>query len=173
MEEVLKKDDKVQPFLTTVASLTSQTDNWIIHAKVVEKTEVKRWDLSRTSGQLFHIVLEDHTGAIRATIFDSAVEKLYYFFEVGKFYAVSNGKVRRKPDYSFEMTITDSSIVTPLTSPPTASTTTIISQTTENYPIPTSPTPIRSILKTLHRFLMTKISSQRLIEQVTLILNQF
>jgi hypothetical protein len=144
----------VQLFLTSVASLTSQTDNWVIHAKIVEKTDVRRWDLGRTSGQLFHIVLEDKSGAIRATIFDSAVEKFYYILELNKHYAISNAKIRRKPDYSFEMTITESSHVTPLSTPegPAAHSTPSSSKnppaTPEQYLPSTSPNnPIRSILK--------------------------
>jgi len=111
--------------------------------KLRKKSDVKRWDLSRTSGQLFHIVLEDNTGTIRATIFDEAVEKLFYVFEVGKEYAISNGKVRRKPDYSFEMTIGSYSIVTPLSkkNPPIHSTS--IPSPTLDPPVP----KIRSILK--------------------------
>jgi len=160
IEAVLKKEDKVQPFLTSIGSLTSQTENWVIHATVVEKTDIKRWDLSRTSGQLFHVVLEDNSGAIRATIFDSAVEKLYYLFELGKQYAISNGKVRRKSDYSFEMTLTEASVVTSLSSKqqqtaPAVVTSPVptvqIQSLPETEPEPKSKrpasTPIRSILK--------------------------
>jgi len=118
IEDALKKEEKVQPFLTTIGSLTSHTENWVIHARVVEKTDVKRWDMNRTSGQLFHVVLEDNTGAIRATIFDTAVEKLYYVFEVGKQYAISNGKIRRKADYTFEMTISETAVITLITPDP-------------------------------------------------------
>jgi hypothetical protein len=154
IESILKKDEKVEPFLTTIGSLTSQTENWVIHAQVVDKTDIKRWDLSRTSGQLFHIILEDKTGTIRATIFDSAVEKLYYFFEIGKEYAISNAKVRRKQDYSFEMTITDPSQVTALKKSQNSVTNNVsASVTVDNVSgtAPTATTPstakIRSILK--------------------------
>jgi len=157
LEAILKKDEKIEPFLTSISSLTSQTDNWVIHAQVVDKTDIKRWDLSRTSGQLFHVIFEDKTGTIRATIFDSAVEKLYHFLEIGKEYAITNAKVRRKQDYSFEMSISDPSQVTALkkqsqnsvTNTVSASVTTFDNVSAATVPTATSTTPtkIRSILK--------------------------
>jgi hypothetical protein len=158
IESLLKKDEKVEPFLTTIGSLTSQTENWVIHAQCVDKTDIKRWDLSRTSGQLFHVILEDKTGTIRATVFDSAVEKLYYFFEIGKEYAITNAKIRRKQDYSFEMSISDPSQVTVLKKQSQNSVTNTVSASVPvdnvsatTVPTATSSTPqttkIRSILK--------------------------
>eukprot|EP01124_Arcella_intermedia_P006962 TRINITY_DN14224_c0_g1_i1.p1 TRINITY_DN14224_c0_g1~~TRINITY_DN14224_c0_g1_i1.p1 ORF type:complete len:421 (+),score=112.95 TRINITY_DN14224_c0_g1_i1:42-1304(+) len=109
------EEDRLEgPFLEFLGSLTSKTENWIVHARVVQKTEVKRWDMARTSGQLFHVVLEDSSGEMRCTIFDEAVEKFNEIFKIGQEYAISNGKIRKKQDYGFEMSLNTNSTVTPL-----------------------------------------------------------
>jgi len=149
-----------------VSSLTTKTENWLVHARVISKTEVKRWDMSRTSGQLFHFVLQDSSGEIRCTAFDDAVEKFYYLLQVDQEYSVTNGKIRKKQEYGFEMSINSTSQITPLNAAAKQASdsafafatllTTLPPSSSSDHTYPhnpaisphTSPPPLRSILKT-------------------------
>jgi len=51
---------------------------------VTQKSNIRTWSNSRGEGKLFNIVIVDESGEIRATAFNSEVEKFYNLIDVNK-----------------------------------------------------------------------------------------
>jgi replication factor A1 len=77
-----------------IASLSPYQNNWTLKARVVQKSEVRRWSNQKGEGQLFSVTLMDESGEIRATGFNAAVDDLYNKFVEGKVYYLSKAKVQ-------------------------------------------------------------------------------
>eukprot|EP01126_Amoeba_proteus_P029949 TRINITY_DN2960_c0_g1_i1.p1 TRINITY_DN2960_c0_g1~~TRINITY_DN2960_c0_g1_i1.p1 ORF type:complete len:168 (-),score=21.17 TRINITY_DN2960_c0_g1_i1:42-545(-) len=72
-----------EPEFLPIFSLRPETSNWTITATVATKGDIKKWNTSRTTGQLFQLTLKDDSDSIVCTIFDDAVDKFWRIFQVG------------------------------------------------------------------------------------------
>jgi replication factor A1 len=77
-----------------IASLSPYQNNWTLKARVVQKSEVRRWSNQKGEGQLFSVTLMDESGEIRATGFNAAVDEFYNKFVEGKVYYISKAKIQ-------------------------------------------------------------------------------
>ncbi|AFZ78978.1 replication factor-A protein 1, putative [Theileria equi strain WA] len=77
-----------------ITDLTLYTPKWLIHARVVYKTEIRKFNNQRGESQLFSADLCDAHGEIRAIFFGEAVTKWYSFLEEGQVYSISGGQLK-------------------------------------------------------------------------------
>jgi hypothetical protein len=86
---VIEKD------IISISNLTMNTYNWLIFARVTDKSPKKFYQTSSgKQGQLFNVVLADTTGShIRGTFFMEAVDKFYDTLEFGKLYTFSDANL--------------------------------------------------------------------------------
>jgi replication factor A1 len=106
------------PRITPIAQLNMYQNRFTIKARVTTKSDIRTWSNAKGEGSLFSIDLLDSSGMdIRATMFKEAVEKFYPYFEVGKVYTVSGGRLKMaNPKFntcksSFELTLDQNSEV--------------------------------------------------------------
>jgi replication factor A1 len=85
------KNTRTQIF--PIEGLSPYQNNWMIKARVTQKSEVKEWSNPRGEGKLFNVTLMDESGEIRGTAFNLAVDELYPKFEEGKVYYISKARV--------------------------------------------------------------------------------
>jgi len=57
---------------------------WTIQVRIGNKTPVRTFENARGHGKIFSCDLIDHSGAIRATAFNSECDKFYSILQVGK-----------------------------------------------------------------------------------------
>ena len=76
-----------------IEGLSPYQNNWVIKARVTQKSEIKTWSNQRGEGKLFNVTLMDETGEIRGTAFNLVVDELYPKLEEGKVYFVSKARV--------------------------------------------------------------------------------
>ena len=87
----LSKDE----YYTPIKWLTTFTYDWKIKARVLKKSEIKRWKNPRSSGQLMNIELIDIDGTqILATFFNDAVDKFDHQIQENSVYIFTNGTVK-------------------------------------------------------------------------------
>ncbi|CAG9770947.1 unnamed protein product [Ceutorhynchus assimilis] len=100
-----------------ISSLSPYHNKWIIKVRVMSKSDIRKWENARGSGQLFSVDLCDESGEIRLTAFGTTVDKYYDVIQVDKVYYISKCQVKPankqfntvKNDY--EMTMTSDTIV--------------------------------------------------------------
>mgnify|MGYP005986426739 FL=1 len=63
--------------ISPIASLNPFHNNWIIKARVINKTSIRHWCNSRGEGKLFSCDLVDRSGEIRCTAFKELADKFY------------------------------------------------------------------------------------------------
>ncbi|XP_044271048.1 replication protein A 70 kDa DNA-binding subunit-like [Tribolium madens] len=110
-------NDSSNSKITPIACLNPFHNNWIIRARVVNKTNVKNWCNSKGEGKLFSMDLVDQGGEIRCTAFKDLVDLFFDRLEVDKVYYIS--KCQLKPinrqfcslKHQFEMVFTPETIV--------------------------------------------------------------
>lgn len=79
---------------TLISELAASKPGWNIHARVLSKSPVKKWNNSNGQGSFFSITLKDISSTIRATFFKQAVDQFYGQLDVGKVYSFSKGLVK-------------------------------------------------------------------------------
>jgi len=99
--------------ITKLPSLTKDYQ-WVIKAKVVEKSEITKWHMDRHKGQLFHVILQDSSGTIKCTVFGEMVKEFYPILFVGKVYCISQGNLRKNKNFEFEIGLNNNSVVVPI-----------------------------------------------------------
>jgi replication factor A1 len=67
---------------------------WVIKAKVVQKTDIKKWANAKGEGKLFSCTLTDASGDIRCTAFKDACDKFFDFVRNDRVYLVSQASVK-------------------------------------------------------------------------------
>ncbi|GFE55107.1 replication factor A [Babesia ovis] len=77
-----------------IADLTIYTPKWMIRARVVTKSQIRKFNNQWGEGQLFSIDLCDSSGDIRGTFFGEAVTKWYHFIEEGQVYSITGGQLK-------------------------------------------------------------------------------
>jgi replication factor A1 len=79
-----------------IRGINPYQNRWTIKARVVSKTEIKRWDKGAdNSGQLFSVTLMDKDGSeIRGTFFREGVDKFFPLLAENQVYTFSGGKVK-------------------------------------------------------------------------------
>ncbi|XP_050301275.1 replication protein A 70 kDa DNA-binding subunit [Anthonomus grandis grandis] len=100
-----------------ISSLSPYHNKWIIKARVTSKSDIRKWENAKGSGQLFSFDLIDESGEIRCTAFREMVDKFFPMIEVDKVYYIS--KCQLKPankQYSslkndYEMSVTSETVI--------------------------------------------------------------
>ena len=83
------------PRITPIAQLNMYQNRFTIKARITSKSDVRTWSNSKGEGSLFSVDLLDSSGMdIRATMFKEAVERFHKYFEVGKVYTISGGRLK-------------------------------------------------------------------------------
>ena len=78
-----------------IQAINMTNSDWIILAKVTNKSQIRKYHNEKGSGQLFNIELTDRHGSqIQATAFNTTVDALYEKIEPGKIYKISGCQVR-------------------------------------------------------------------------------
>ncbi|CAN6469440.1 unnamed protein product [Victoria cruziana] len=78
-----------------VASLNPYQGRWAIKARVTAKGDLRRYNNARGDGKVFSFDLLDVDGGeIRATCFNSIVDRFYDLIEVGRVYILSKGSIK-------------------------------------------------------------------------------
>ena len=80
--------------LQTIANLSPYHNRWAIKARVINKSDVKKFANQKGEGKLFSATCIDNSGEIRMTAFGEAVDKFFDLIEEGQVYFVSNAQVR-------------------------------------------------------------------------------
>jgi replication factor A1 len=83
------------PKITPIAQLNMYQNRITIRARVTSKSDIRTWSNAKGEGSLFSVDLLDASGMdIRATMFKEAVDKFYNYFEVGRVYTISGGRLK-------------------------------------------------------------------------------
>jgi replication factor A1 len=78
-----------------ISSLNPYQNKWVIKARVTMKSQMRTWTNQRGEGKLFSIeLLDEHGGAIRATMFNDAADKFDQILQEGKVYTFSKGNLK-------------------------------------------------------------------------------
>mmetsp|Transcript_90617 Transcript_90617/g.283376 ORF Transcript_90617/g.283376 Transcript_90617/m.283376 type:complete len:740 (+) Transcript_90617:36-2255(+) len=79
-----------------VAEISPYTNGrWRIKARVVTKSDIRRFNNARGEGQLFKVDLADKSGEISATFFGKAVDVFYPQLRQGQVYSFSKGHIKQ------------------------------------------------------------------------------
>ncbi|KAJ9445693.1 Replication protein A 70 kDa DNA-binding subunit C [Diplonema papillatum] len=112
-----------EALLFPISSLTEVHDTkWFIKARVVEKSDVRKWSNARSGeGILASVTLVDESGgAIRATFFKQAVEKFYNLMQVNQVFLFGHGRIKPAQKrfstlpHDYELSFDEHSVVQPL-----------------------------------------------------------
>ncbi|KAF8205770.1 hypothetical protein K438DRAFT_1818495 [Mycena galopus ATCC 62051] len=76
-----------------IEGLSPYQNNWTIKARVIQKSEMKKYANAKGDGQLFNVTLMDETGEIRATAFNAVAGETFDKLEEGKVYFISRARV--------------------------------------------------------------------------------
>mmetsp|Transcript_83369 Transcript_83369/g.97458 ORF Transcript_83369/g.97458 Transcript_83369/m.97458 type:complete len:474 (+) Transcript_83369:29-1450(+) len=77
--------DSLTPFLN---------GRWWIKARVTEKSDIRTWNKPTSQGKLFSFTLVDQTAAIRATMFQDAVDMFFPMLQTGQIFYFSGGQIK-------------------------------------------------------------------------------
>ncbi|TFK30066.1 replication factor-A protein 1 [Coprinopsis marcescibilis] len=89
-----RKPATAQRGVYPIDGLSPYQNNWVIKARVTQKSDMKTWMNARGEGKLFNVTFMDETGEIRATAFNHVADHLYGKLEEGKVYYVSKAQVQ-------------------------------------------------------------------------------
>ncbi|KAJ8507485.1 hypothetical protein ONZ45_g10141 [Pleurotus djamor] len=76
-----------------IEGLSPYQNNWTIKARVLQKSDIKKWSNARGEGKLFNVTLMDDSAEIKATAFNAVADELYSKLEEGKVYYISKARV--------------------------------------------------------------------------------
>lgn len=78
-----------------IAALNPYQGRWAIKARVTAKGDIRRYNNARGDGKVFSFdLLDSDGGEIRATCFNSMVDRFYDTIDVGKVYVISKGSLK-------------------------------------------------------------------------------
>lgn len=77
-----------------ISDIGPYSNNWVIKARVVNKSDIRHFNSKNGEGKLFNVTLGDQSGEIRATGFTDTVDKFYDLLQEGHSYYVSNGGLK-------------------------------------------------------------------------------
>lgn len=80
--------------LQAIANLSPYHNRWAIKARIINKSEIKRFANVKGEGKLFSCTCIDSTGEIRMTAFGEAVDKFFDLIIEGQVYYISNAQVK-------------------------------------------------------------------------------
>ncbi|RZC33487.1 BORA N, Rep fac-A C and/or tRNA anti-codon domain containing protein, partial [Asbolus verrucosus] len=103
--------------ISPIASLSPFHNNWVIKARISNKTSIRTWSNERGEGKVFSFDLIDESGEIRCTAFKDLVDKFFDHLEVDKVYYISKGELKPTNKQfctfssEYEMTLSNESII--------------------------------------------------------------
>lgn len=80
--------------LQTIANLSPYHNRWAIKARIVNKTDIKRFANAKGEGKLFSATCVDASGEIRMTAFGDTVDRFFDMVQEGQVYCISNAQVK-------------------------------------------------------------------------------
>lgn len=78
-----------------ISSLTTGSQEFLLKAKVIKKSQIRRFPQGKMEGCVFDIVIADDSDQIQATLFSAVAEKFSEELQVGKVYLFMGGEVRK------------------------------------------------------------------------------
>ncbi|XP_049795806.1 replication protein A 70 kDa DNA-binding subunit-like isoform X2 [Schistocerca nitens] len=102
-----------------IPDLSPGQKEWEIKARVVNKTEIKRYLNNKGEGKRFSMELVDNSGHIHATAFGEQCDEFYDLIEEGRVYFISRGKLNptnkkfTSVNHRYQMTFTRWTTVRP------------------------------------------------------------
>ncbi|XP_066322712.1 replication protein A 70 kDa DNA-binding subunit A-like isoform X1 [Miscanthus floridulus] len=97
---IMKNDAPAR--ITPISTLNPYQGRWAIKGRVAAKGEIRRYHNAKGDGKVFSFdLLDSDGGEIRATCFNTLVDRFYEVVEVGKVYVVSRGNLKpARKDYN-------------------------------------------------------------------------
>lgn len=80
--------------LQTIANLSPYHNRWAIKARIVNKSDIKKFANAKGEGKLFSATCIDASGEIRMTAFGEAVDRFFDMVQEGQVYYISNAQVK-------------------------------------------------------------------------------
>ncbi|KAH1018979.1 replication protein A 70 kDa DNA-binding subunit [Dendroctonus ponderosae] len=77
-----------------ISSLSPFHNKWIIRAKVINKSDIRKWENSKGVGQLFSFEIADESSEIKCTAFKELVDQFYDVVQVDKIYYISKCQIK-------------------------------------------------------------------------------
>lgn len=80
--------------LQSIAHLSPYHNRWAIKARIINKSDIKKFANQKGEGKLFSTTCIDSTGEIRMTAFGESVDKFFDLVQEGQVYIISNAQVK-------------------------------------------------------------------------------
>jgi replication factor A1 len=80
--------------LQPIANLSPYHNRWAIKARIINKTDIKKFANAKGEGKLFSATCIDNSGEIRMTAFGDVVDKFFDMVQEGQVYFISNAQVK-------------------------------------------------------------------------------
>lgn len=74
------------PIISIYHQLPLYTFRWIIRAKVINKSDIRKWENSKGVGQLFSFEIADESAEIKCTAFKELVDQFYDMVHVNTYF---------------------------------------------------------------------------------------
>lgn len=89
--------DDAPAAITPISHLNSYQNRWTIKARVVQKTDVRRYNSAKGDGRFFSFdIIDNGGGEIRVVCWNDTVERFYDQIQVGSVYLISKASLRNK-----------------------------------------------------------------------------
>lgn len=80
--------------IQSIANLSPYHNRWAIKARIINKSDIKKFANAKGEGKLFSCTCIDNSGEIRMTAFGDAVDKFFDLVHEGRVYFISNAQVK-------------------------------------------------------------------------------
>ncbi|CAG0923140.1 unnamed protein product, partial [Notodromas monacha] len=91
---VAASNDLSKETIAPISFLSPYQNNWVLRARVTQKSDIRTYSNSRGEGKLFSMTIADESGEIRVTFFNEGVDKNFDNLEVGRVYYIKGGRLK-------------------------------------------------------------------------------